>query len=426
MLKQLRLRMAAANIAMTGIVLAVLMLVMASLSESMYQNAWHTDFSSDVSEMVSVLRAADSVSGKWLAQCEARNRYVVMVESGGSPFHFRGAWAPPTERETLLKQAELSDPEGWRESPDTLRGDGARWLRYTVRGTQGESYPCIRVSIPIEGVETLLTVLGDQSVQREFIASRRVLYFGIFLFVLAALCLISWWYSGKAVRPAAESLQKQKAFIAAASHELRSPLAVIGASAAALRVKPEKTKLLDNIESECRQMGRLVDDMLLLANLDAKSWSMQYSVVELDTVLINTVDKLQEVADKRGCALRLDLSEDLLPPLRGDAARISQILAVLISNAAEYAGGEITVRAFPERESVSIEVEDHGPGIAPEAREKVFDRFYREDKSRTGKQHFGLGLSIARELARLHGGSLTLRETPGGGCTFRVTLPVNL
>lgn len=75
---------------------------------------------------------------------------------------------------------------------------------------------------------------------------------------------------------------------------------------------------------------------------------------------------------------------------------------------------------------MTIAVADHGPGIPPEAQETVFQRFYRADASRTSKQNFGLGLSVARELARLHGATLTVRDTPGGGATFVVRFPANL
>ena len=102
------------------------------------------------------------------------------------------------------------------------------------------------------------------------------------------------------------------------------------------------------------------------------------------------------------------------------------MIAILLDNAVHYTGegGGIILRADVSTHSLTIQVEDHGPGIPPENRERIFERFYRADQSRSDRDHFGLGLSIARELAALHGGKLFCRDTPGGGSTFVLELPL--
>lgn len=115
-----------------------------------------------------------------------------------------------------------------------------------------------------------------------------------------------------------------------------------------------------------------------------------------------------------------------MPMVYGDPERIAQVITILVDNALKHAGkrGGITIRAGERDRTLSVEVVDHGIGIPPEERKKVFDRFYSVSASRHDRRNFGLGLSIAAELARLHEGRLVLEETPGGGCTFRLTLPL--
>lgn len=425
MLRELRRRMALINILTTGIVFAAVMLVMAALSEAQYRQVNEASFLNDVASITNKLQTEESVSSAWLARTETDERYIIAVESNGSPFHFRGAWTPASPREALVAKAREEARKAGGMDYGAKPAERGQVNLMSMRGSGGDLYRCAVALVPMEENWFSLTVLGDLSPEKAVIAGQRLLYGGISLAVLGTLALFSWWFSGKAVRPAAESMKKQKEFIAAASHELRTPLTVIRTSVSAMGVKPEKNaRLMKNIEDECGQMARLVDDMLLLANMDAKSWTMRHSEVELDTVLIDVTERFRELAQNQGFRLTLGLPEEMLPVIHGDVDRLTQILSILLSNAIDYAGqsGEIRVEAAAVLPGVQIDVIDHGKGIPAQERERVFDRFYRADKSRTGKKHFGLGLSIAWELAQMHGGTLTLLETPGGGCTFRLTL----
>lgn len=110
----------------------------------------------------------------------------------------------------------------------------------------------------------------------------------------------------------------------------------------------------------------------------------------------------------------------------GDRGRLMQVLSVLLSNAADYAppGSAVTLEARRGKTRALITVSDQGPGVPDREKERIFDRFYRADAARSGKSHFGLGLSVARELAALHGGTLTVRDAPGGGAAFTLSLPL--
>ena len=174
------------------------------------------------------------------------------------------------------------------------------------------------------------------------------------------------------------------------------------------------------------RMARLVDDLLLLAGSDAGTWRMRMEPVDADALVIGAHEQFAPLVKARGLRLALDLPEETLPPLWGDAGRLRQLLLVFISNACAYApaGSDVTLRARAEKGWVLLSVEDHGPGVPDAEKAHVFERFYRADKSRTGKEHYGLGLSVAQELAALHGGDILLTDTPGGGATFTLRLPV--
>ena len=243
------------------------------------------------------------------------------------------------------------------------------------------------------------------------------------------LAAISWQLTGKALAPTALAMRRQKEFIAAASHELRSPLAVVKASVDAARnadTPTERSSFLQNAEAETDRMARLVDDLLLLANGDLDKLPAHLEPTAPDNICIEVYEQFYLVAKQRSHPLTLTLPEEAVPTIQADADRLRQLLAILLNNALDHtpAGTAIelilTCETGTKNASVLLTVQDHGPGIPDAEKERIFDRFYSADPSRTAKQNFGLGLSVAKELARLHRAELTLQDTPGGGAQFTV------
>ena len=147
----------------------------------------------------------------------------------------------------------------------------------------------------------------------------------------------------------------------------------------------------------------------------------------MDTLLISLYEAFEPVCARRSIRLELEISEESYPALYTDRERLFQILSVYMDNAAAYSfeGSSIGVQAKAEGKNVTFFVEDHGKGIKDQDKPFIFDRFYCADRSRTDKSHFGLGLSIARELGKMLGGEIGFFDTPGGGATFYVTLPMD-
>ncbi len=226
-------------------------------------------------------------------------------------------------------------------------------------------------------------------------------------------------------------MKGQKDFVAAASHELKSPLAVIMTSAEKLQDtisqdEPQIQAGLQTIDSECMRMSRLVRDMLLLASSDADKWTIQKSEVNLDTLLISLYEAYEPVCMKEKLRLNLDLNQTSFPKLYTDRERLFQILSVFMDNAIYYspAGASIDICASLSLREVTISIVDHGCGVAEKDKPYIFDRFYCADKSRSDKTHFGLGLSIALELSKMLEGTVGFTDTAGGGATFYITLPI--
>lgn len=253
-----------------------------------------------------------------------------------------------------------------------------------------------------------------------------------YLAVWGGVCLLMFFISrfliGEAIRPVETAMKSQKDFIASASHELKSPLAVIQANAETLTVEDMDTESAQKqkvILNECSRMSGLVQALLSLAASDTGHWTMDMKKTDVDTLLIETWEEYIEPAQKKNLHLDLDI-EDQYPLLVCDKNHIKQALEVLFDNAISYSpsGASIETGAKVMEKSILFYVKDHGPGIANEEKEKVFQRFYSGDHSRTDKNHYGLGLSIALEIVKLHRGTIIVKDTPGGGCTVEVQIPI--
>jgi two-component system, OmpR family, sensor kinase len=224
------------------------------------------------------------------------------------------------------------------------------------------------------------------------------------------------------------SEDRMRRFVADASHELRTPLTSIRGFAelyrqGAVQEPSEVTRLLRRVEDEATRMGLLVDDLLLLARLDQER-PLSSAPVDLLTVVADVVHDARAVAPGR----RIDLTVDSAPPVvLGDEPRLHQVVQNLVMNALRHTPSDtdVQVRVGSHDRRAVVAVVDHGPGLSAQARQHVFERFYRLDSSRTRDAGgSGLGLSIVSALVTAHGGTVTVEETSGGGATFVVELPL--
>ena len=275
------------------------------------------------------------------------------------------------------------------------------------------------------GALSVRIAFTDCSVEQ---ATVRSLLLRSVLIALAALVILtglSYWLAGFAVRPVRRAWQEQKQFISDASHELKTPLTVILSSSelAAEERDPEKTRrYVEGIHAESLRMKALVEDMLTLARTENGTNQVQ-SAVDLSDTVLESVLAFEPVAFESG----RELSYDIQPGLetQGVAVQMRRLADILLDNAVKYAAVGTSIRLLLRREgrNALLQVENRGETIPAEKIPHLFDRFYRADESRAGGEGFGLGLAIAQNIVKNHGGSIGC-TSEDGVTRFTVTLPL--
>ena len=254
---------------------------------------------------------------------------------------------------------------------------------------------------------------------------------------LAVFFVISLFFSRWALRPVARAWTQQRRFVADASHDLKTPLTVILANTSIALEHPERSvasqsQWLESTQHEAEAMQGLVGDLLALAKMDEEEAAAQsgaarpaFEEVDLSDVLEGEVLQFESVAFERGVKLESQVEPGI--ELRGNEQRLRRLAGTLIDNACKYVddGGAVDVSLSRSGKQARLAVRNTGAPISPEDLPHVFDRFYRADKARTGGAGgHGLGLAIARAIAKEHGGTLTVSSTQAEGTVFTATLPL--
>jgi two-component system, OmpR family, phosphate regulon sensor histidine kinase PhoR len=217
-------------------------------------------------------------------------------------------------------------------------------------------------------------------------------------------------------------------FISNVSHELRTPLASLRALTetlqdGALDDPPAARRFLSRIETEVDALTQMATELLDLSRIESGQIILEFAPVSPYKLLVSAVDRMKLQAERAGLTLRLDCPSGT-PNVRADQSRLEQVLVNLIHNAVKFTkpGGEVLLFAQADKGVVRFGVRDNGAGIPSDDLLRIFERFYRVDRSRTGGGT-GLGLSIARHLIESHGGKIWVESEEGRGSTFYFTIP---
>ena len=412
----------------TGLILT-LILAVAFISYIASQNSRQNSmFQDQLFTLMSRLQTDSIFSDSYLAQLEHKNHLAIYIEENGSPFFFPGSYQTRTERGKLFERAEnLAAGEGIFPNSHPISSNLLQSSLLEIRGDKGDLYLGNILIIQTTNGYKKLILLQDISGSQMQSIKTLIFYLGIDCIGILLLFLTGRWFVRRSLKPLEETYEKQQDFVAAASHELRSPQAVNQSPADPIADAPEEQgRLLDVIRKECRRGSSLVKNLLLLAAADQKQWAVKKMYFEMDEMLLSLLEVYEPLCVSRNGMLLLELPDESMPKVYADPALCRQIFTILLDNAVAYGlgedGGRIVLRAKYLHPHVEVSVIDHGPGIPDGEKLLIFDRFYRQDQSRRQKEHFGLGLSVAAKLAEIQGVDLDVRDTEGGGSTFRVKI----
>ncbi|HEY0603324.1 MAG TPA: ATP-binding protein [Herpetosiphonaceae bacterium] len=337
--------------------------------------------------------------------------YVLPLDRDGRVLFNPNTFALPSQPDPVAAGEALRRGSDRRT---LVLADGSRVRLLTYKLTRDDGPALIQVGRALHG--------QDEALQR--------LLLGLVAIACGGAALLgwsSWWLAGRSLRPAQEAWERQQAFIANASHEIRAPLTLLRASAEVARLSDEaddaQRELLDDVLHEADHMTQLVEDLLLLSRLDARRLTVERAPVPIAPLFGELERQLGRVANERGIVWEVAQTGGAI---LGDAAKLRQVLLIVLDNALRHTptGGTIRLSAQQRGKTVEITIADNGEGIAPEHLPHLFERFYRVDSSRSQEQRgSGLGLSIAKGLIEAQSGRISIASEFKAGTTVTLRLP---
>lgn len=242
------------------------------------------------------------------------------------------------------------------------------------------------------------------------------------LIAIIIIFVISKKLSNMIVMPVEETIEKQKQFISDASHELKTPLAVIEANAEVLENEIGKSKWMSYIQSEISSMNKLINDLLFLTKVENVQTINIKEVFNISEEVNMVCSMFESMAYEKSVKIKYDIDEDLR--FNGNKEDIKQVLSILIDNAIMHTkeNGEVTVRLKKDKNNTIIQVENEGEPIPDSEINKIFERFYRVDKSRNrNEKRYGLGLAIAKSIVEQYNGKIEVL-CKGGITCFKIVI----
>lgn len=273
-----------------------------------------------------------------------------------------------------------------------------------------------------------IIVFYNKSMQQSFKNALILIFVVIGLISVVLAFISSYFLASRALVPVKEAWEKEKAFVADASHELRTPLAVIRTNMEIVMDNENESvrsqrNWLGNVQYEYMKMSKLVDDLLFLAREDNKDRVVSSSAINLSEIVSQACNGFEPIAAEKEIDLLVKVQKGIVIP--GDDIKMNRLICILIDNAIKYtkASGSIEVSCYSSDKHAVITVVDTGIGIPEEDISKIFQRFYRADKSRNSEtEGTGLGLSIADSIVKQFNGTLRVSSILGKGSTFEVKI----
>lgn len=422
MVSKLRWKLTVFNTAITGMILLCMTMVCLFISEENTRAQTCQTFLEEHNTIRSYLEVQSQISADWLRQLDRDPSASISIRDAGVPLFSLGLSAENRQMNDRFQQAMD------RAETEFARDPQKSHCSFSMKGENGCRYfAAVSLVSKKDAAMELITLYSLDTMERGILRQRLTVSFAAMVAMLL-LGVFSWFFTGKMLRPIQENQRRQTEFIAAASHELRTPLAAILSAVSAMeRAEPmQRAQFSDMIHREGNRMSRLIGDMLTLAGSDSCQPQLKKETVELDMLLLEVYEAQYPLAREQGLSLELSLYEQEIPPMKLDRDAITQVLSILLDNARSLtpAPGKIELELTVHRKAVQIRVSDTGPGVPDSEKKRIFERFYRGERARSGRGHFGLGLCIAAQIVKQHQGRIWVQDAALGGAEFVVELPL--
>ena len=312
--------------------------------------------------------------------------------------------------------------------------DGKQMRMLRTRGEDGRHYRYLSAVCEVKDKGTSIGYLYMfENMEVYYEAAFRTLktLAGLFVLLFGAACYGSYALAGRSIHPINEAYDKQKQFTADASHEMRTPLAVMKLGVQGIQTDEESklsafsAETLTMLEQEVDRLSRLTENLMLLARSDNAKLNTNLSQMQLSELCRKIADQLQLVASEKDIAIQRHLAADI--SIKGDENGLHRLLIILLDNAIKYspAGTDIDLRLATAKNTVQLKVADQGIGIKDQDKKAIFERFYRVDKARSRSMGgLGLGLALAKAIVEQHHGRIWVEDNKPQGSVFVVELPV--
>jgi len=262
------------------------------------------------------------------------------------------------------------------------------------------------------------------------VRSLAFMLFGLTAAILAAFFFISLYFANKAIEPMEQAWEKQNRFVADASHELRTPISTINANCAVLQSEgpqsvESQSRWIESILRASERMGSLVASLLTLTSLEDGRFSPEIMPFDLGGSLERAIREIEAPAIENCLSIQCQIEPGVR--VESDEEHVSQILGIMLDNAVKYtpSGGDISIAMGKEKSQAVVQIRNSGQGISKEAMPFLFERFFRADASRSSERKgYGLGLSIAKDIAQMLGIGIEAESEPGSYALFTLQIPV--
>ena len=432
MYKKMHLQMTLFSTLITGLILVFMTIVCLVIAEKNLTQSYSSELSLVGNTITRTLETKNVLTGQELIQI-SDNNYVLQIYDNGEDILYNKLQANTYSDviQNVLKMAQ--DVYGIElDSKATLIAD-TKQFTFSIKDSQYNNYMGMFIHVPKKTGFVSAIILQPQYPLEQRILTQRRSFIVTDLIAFILLGLFSWFFTRHLIRPIEIANKKQNQFIADASHELRSPLTVILAGLSAIKSAPEneRNRFITSMENEGQRMSRLIEDMLAIARTDNGSWTLKTASCDADTLLLNIYEQFQNIAQEKQRLLHINIPQETFPKIFCDAQRIEQVLTIFVNNAISYThdSGNIWLDLKNTGSHLHLIVADDGPGVSDEHKEHIFNRFYRVDASHHSKEHFGLGLSIAKDIVLLHHGNIYIKDSKEmgyaqTGACFILELPI--